>query len=1695
MGITTLTASATGNTVNYSFGGLQTVKVPAASYYNLTLSTSGTKTLAGALNIDGNISIGTGTTLDASGTNYPISLKGSWISAGTFNEQQGKVTFSGAGAQPIINSLSPTETFYDLEFNTTGPVTSNVDLAVTHNLTMTNGVVLLPGNTITLGISGASPGSLTYTSGWISGTFSRWAAPSQNGTDLIFPIGDNSYGRNLTLNFTNITAAGLLSTNFIGLPPTTGGLPLYEDLYVLNLLFPEGYWNLIKDGTFAFTGTYDLSLIPSNFITYPVDGTTRTVARLTAGNWILNGNHVAGNSSLLRRSGLTSFSNNFAVAFSETCSATLVNCPASPASVNNIPGTCANTVTWIPPTMSVPCPTFTITSDHVPGESFTVGVHPVTYKLMNGAIEVESCTFNVTVTDNQVPTIIPPAPVAVGNTAGLCGATGVVLGVPTTADNCTVASVTNNAPVTFPFGPTTVTWTVTDGAGNSATATQTVTVSDNELPVALCKNISVNLDALGNATITAAQVDNGSSDNCGISTMTVAPDTFNSSNIGPNNVTLTVTDIHGNVNTCVAVVTIVGTLPSTAYYSYQTGNWNQASTWTPDPGGTTGPGTTVPGNNDKVVILSGRTVTLTANVAEQNLDVTINNGGILDQSTFAFTNASGLAALKGGGVLKLSSPNFPAATLNTFVTTDAGTTEYNNNGSMSATQAIYYHLVIRTPGIVTQLNNITLNGNLDVKQGTFQINDATARRLSLIINGNVTVDNTGLIAVGTGATTVVTNPLGILGSTTPPFRDYYELHSHRIQIFGDFTNNGTVRFSNLSNPVYNLFPLNGFATVYFQGSNDNSLTCNGQTDFYNLILDKGSDQTYKLTVYSAAYNRFRLFGANTSAGDNAAPATNADPNLKKALWIKNGSLVLQGLLVIPSLSEGATAGPPSSDFFVPSKGSLVLDGAGVIVLSTADDFNEVNAAYNIAGGSNAAYGINTSGGNSGLSILGKLQVNDGYLSTRESSGLMYWSYAPGQFILNGGTVDAKQFHSSSLANSLISYSQTGGTLLLRGRFQRTTSVFTPLGLANAPLNTTRLTNSIDGNAGSLSITNSGNANGFSMSGGNIRIFDVCGSVAPTYAFQVLCAASGINVTGGTVEIDPTTGTGTDANYLINSTAPLNNLIINRASGASTVQLNTNPLVVRNDLTLTSGVLDANNLDVTVGGNYSVASGTTYTTGTNNTIFNGAGLQTFTVDLAAPLTLNKLTIDKASGIALDLAGTQSTLNVTSDFRLVLGTLNDNGKTINIAGNIYNSGIHTGSGIGKITLNGTVLQSIDGNGIFRNVELNNTNAAADPVSLLANITLNGLLTFSQDKLFNINTFNVTLNSTSAILNGGPLRYMKSAGNAGDGGLTKVYSSPGIFNYPIGVVSYTPASIGLSSAPAAYGSITVIPVNFAHPNVTTPGRSLTYFWRVKSAGFTLGSATITHGYTYDQANVVTGADISEDQYVAARFDLSTNTWTNGTTADIDVTNNIIGEPGAGNFLENVTFIDGDYTAGDNNPTNPFGTPTIYYSRINGAGAGSGLWSNVNTWSIDPVLQHTGAPAASVPGVSDIVIIGALDSVYLATNNTVPNTDVRSCASLKIEKGSALDIGYNFNSSFGMVISHPNGNGNFRLTTSWTSGFTFTFPSGDFTDFNVNLGTTELYSTNPAAGTTYWLPNGILSYGNLIIISPRWFKYYFPE
>jgi subtilisin-like proprotein convertase family protein len=100
------------------------------------------------------------------------------------------------------------------------------------------------------------------------------------------------------------------------------------------------------------------------------------------------------------------------------------------------------------------------------------------------------------------------------------------------------------------------TLTVTDTSNNMSTCTAMVTVEDNVDPVALCQDITVQLDSTGNASITAAMVNNGSSDACGIASLMVSPAAFTCANVGANTVTLTVTDVNGNVSTCNSTVTV-----------------------------------------------------------------------------------------------------------------------------------------------------------------------------------------------------------------------------------------------------------------------------------------------------------------------------------------------------------------------------------------------------------------------------------------------------------------------------------------------------------------------------------------------------------------------------------------------------------------------------------------------------------------------------------------------------------------------------------------------------------------------------------------------------------------------------------------------------------------------------------------------------------------------------------------------------------------------------------------------------------------------------------------------------------------------------------------------------------------------------------------------------------------------------------
>ena len=107
------------------------------------------------------------------------------------------------------------------------------------------------------------------------------------------------------------------------------------------------------------------------------------------------------------------------------------------------------------------------------------------------------------------------------------------------------------------IGDNTVTLTVTDNNNNSSTCNATVTVEDAG-PTANCKNGTFFLDNNGDLTIDALDISDNSTDICGIASMNIDKTTFSCIHVGAvNNVTLTVTDLDGNIDQCVATINIL----------------------------------------------------------------------------------------------------------------------------------------------------------------------------------------------------------------------------------------------------------------------------------------------------------------------------------------------------------------------------------------------------------------------------------------------------------------------------------------------------------------------------------------------------------------------------------------------------------------------------------------------------------------------------------------------------------------------------------------------------------------------------------------------------------------------------------------------------------------------------------------------------------------------------------------------------------------------------------------------------------------------------------------------------------------------------------------------------------------------------------------------------------------------------------
>lgn len=174
-----------------------------------------------------------------------------------------------------------------------------------------------------------------------------------------------------------------------------------------------------------------------------------------------------------------------------------INCPAN--ITVNTSGQCGQIVNYNTPVGTDNCPGANTVqlAGLASGSFFPVGTTLNTFQVTDAFGQTATCSFTVTVVDNQPPTVT-------GCPSSFSACNPISWTAPSFADNCAVSVVASHSPGVFPSGTTTVTYTGTDPSGNVTTCTFNVTVLEPSVaPTAVTTNRAFNNICLGeNITLT-----------------------------------------------------------------------------------------------------------------------------------------------------------------------------------------------------------------------------------------------------------------------------------------------------------------------------------------------------------------------------------------------------------------------------------------------------------------------------------------------------------------------------------------------------------------------------------------------------------------------------------------------------------------------------------------------------------------------------------------------------------------------------------------------------------------------------------------------------------------------------------------------------------------------------------------------------------------------------------------------------------------------------------------------------------------------------------------------------------------------------------------------------------------------------------------------------------------------------------------
>ena len=190
-----------------------------------------------------------------------------------------------------------------------------------------------------------------------------------------------------------------------------------------------------------------------------------------------------------------------------------------------------------------------------------LGTNTVTLTVSDGHNHTQTCNATVTIADAMAPTIFCPGPLARNTDLNQCSAT--LSYAVTAADNCAYTLTRTSGLASdsaFPKGANVVYWKVTDAAGNAATCSFAVTVTDHQPPGISCPPNTARTTDPGQCTATVPYASPNYSDNCtGASLTRVSPlgtESGAAFPTGSTSVVWQVTDGAGLTQRCTFTVTV-----------------------------------------------------------------------------------------------------------------------------------------------------------------------------------------------------------------------------------------------------------------------------------------------------------------------------------------------------------------------------------------------------------------------------------------------------------------------------------------------------------------------------------------------------------------------------------------------------------------------------------------------------------------------------------------------------------------------------------------------------------------------------------------------------------------------------------------------------------------------------------------------------------------------------------------------------------------------------------------------------------------------------------------------------------------------------------------------------------------------------------------------------------------------------------